>query len=134
MDSPDSPSAEIVAANPNEPAPKSRQLPPILCLLFFVSGSSGLIYEVVWLRMLSRTLGSTVYAASTILAVFMAGLALGSFVFGRFSDRVHRPLMLYACLEAGIGVTALLSLGMNSWPVPLYQAIYSMAGDSPRSA
>ena len=41
--------------------------------------------------------------------------------------------MLYACLEAGIGVTALLSLGMNSWPVPLYRAIYSMAGDSRQS-
>lgn len=130
MDSLDSPSAGIVAAKLNEPPTKSRRLPLILCLLFFVSGSSGLIYEVVWLRMLSRTLGSTVYAASTILAVFMAGLALGSFVFGRFSDRVRRPLMLYACLEAGIGATALLSLGMNSWPIPVYRAIYSMAGDS----
>ncbi len=130
MDSLDSPSADIVAAKPTEPVAKSRRLPLVLCLLFFVSGSSGLIYEVVWLRMLSRTLGSTVYAASTILAVFMAGLALGSFVFGRFSDRVRRPLMLYACLEAGIGATALLSLGMNSWPIPVYRAIYSMAGDS----
>src|SRR5580693_7608774 len=97
------------------------RLPLALCLLFLVSGSSGLIYEVVWLRMLSRTLGSTVYASSTILAVFMAGLALGSFAFGRFADRVRRPLMLYACLEAGIGATALLSLGMNSWPIPVYR-------------
>jgi spermidine synthase len=80
--------------------------------------------------MLSRTLGSTVYAASTILAVFMAGLALGSFIFGRFADRVRRPMLLYACLEAGIGATALLSLGMNSWPLPVYRAIYAMAGGS----
>ena len=107
-----------------------RRLPVALCVLFLISGCSGLIYEVVWLRMLSRTLGSTVYATSTILAVFMAGLALGSFVFGRFADRVRRPLLLYACLEAGIGATALLSLGMNSWPIPLYHAIYSFAGNS----
>jgi spermidine synthase len=130
MDSLDSPSAGIVAVRPNEPAMRSRRLPLMLCLLFVLSGSSGLIYEVVWLRMLSRTLGSTVYAASTILAVFMAGLALGSFVLGRFADRVRRPLLLYACLEAGIGATALLSLGMNSWPLPLYRMIYSLAGNS----
>jgi len=130
VDSPHSFRAAVVPAPPNELAVTPRRLPLALCLLFLVSGSSGLIYEVVWLRMLSRTLGSTVYATSTILAVFMAGLALGSFVFGRFVDRVRRPLLFYACLEAGIGATALLSLGMNSWPIPLYHAIYTLAGDS----
>ncbi|MGD0540216.1 MAG: spermidine synthase, partial [Tepidisphaeraceae bacterium] len=112
MDSPDSFSAVLAAAPQSELAVAPRRLPLVLCLLFLISGSSGLIYEVVWLRMLSRTLGSTVYATSTILAVFMAGLALGSFVFGRYADRVRLPLLLYACLEAGIGATALLSLGM----------------------
>jgi spermidine synthase len=107
-----------------------RRLPIALCLLFLFSGSSGLIYEVVWLRMLSRTLGSTVYATSTILAVFMGGLALGSFIFGRVADRVRRPLLFYACLEAAIGASALLSLGLNSWPIPLYRAIYTLAGHS----
>lgn len=130
MDIPDSPIADVVVAPPKAFTVKSRPLPLVLCLLFLVSGFSGLVYEVVWLRMLSRTLGSTVYAASTILAVFMAGLALGSFIFGRFADRVRRPMVLYACLEAGIGATALLSLGMNSWPVPVYRAIYTMAGGS----
>jgi spermidine synthase len=130
MASANSLTADLKSAPSNEPGVKSPKLPLLLCFLFVMSGSSGLIYEVVWLRMLSRTLGSTVYAASTILAVFMAGLALGSFVFGRFADRVRRPLALYACLEAGIGATAVLSLGLNSWPLPLYRAIYTMAGDS----
>jgi spermidine synthase len=112
------------------PAGPSQRLPVVLCILFVLSGSSGLMYEIVWLRMLGRTLGSTVYAASVILAVFMGGLALGSFIFGRFADRVKRPLALYACIEAGIGVTALLSLGLNSWPLAFYRAIYSMAGES----
>lgn len=102
----------------------------MLYLLFFFSGCSGLLYELVWLRMLGRTLGNTVYATSVILAVFMAGLALGSFVFGRWADKVRRLALLYGCLEAGVGLTALLSLGLNSWPVPLYRAIYAMAGDS----
>ncbi len=88
------------------------------------------MYEVVWLRMLSRTLGSTVYATSTILAVFMGGLALGSFNFGRVADRVRRPLVFYAILEAAVGATAVLSLGLNVWPIPFYRAIYSFAGNS----
>src|SRR5271170_7477806 len=122
--------ADLKAAPSDELGFTLPKLPLLLCFLFVLSGSSGSIYEVVWLRMLSRTLGSTVYAASTILAVFMAGLALGSFVFGRIADRVRRPILLYACLEAGIGATALLSLGMNSWPIPVYRAIYAMAGGS----
>jgi spermidine synthase len=46
--------------------------------LFFVSGIAGLIYQVLWLRRLSLVFGVTVYAASTVLAAFMAGLAIGS--------------------------------------------------------
>ncbi|MER3406740.1 MAG: hypothetical protein C4289_17545, partial [Chloroflexota bacterium] len=48
-----------------------------LALLFFCSGISGLIYQVVWVRMLSLAFGVTVHAISTVLAAFMAGLALG---------------------------------------------------------
>ncbi len=67
----------------------------LVYFLFFLSGISGLMYEVVWLRMLSRILGNTVYAASTVLAAFMAGLALGSFLIGQFIDRARRPLLWY---------------------------------------
>ncbi len=123
-------SAHVAAAPSERPQGATRVLPATLCLLFFLSGSSGLMYEVVWLRMLGRTLGNTVYATSTILAVFMGGLAVGSFFLGRFGDRVRRPLMLYALLESGIGLTALLSLGMNRWPIPLYREIYAMTGSS----
>src|ERR1700722_433822 len=105
-------SAADLIIEPAKTFVKARHLPLALCLLFFLSGSSGLMYEVVWLRMLSRTLGSTVYATSTILAVFMGGLTLGSFVFGRLADRVRRLLVLYSIIEAGIGITALLSLGL----------------------
>src|ERR1700735_1320882 len=54
--------------------------------LFFLSGISGLMYEIVWIRMLTRILGSTVYATATALAAFMLGLALGSFLVGRVID------------------------------------------------
>ena len=49
----------------------------LLCVLFFASGVSGLVYEVVWSRMLTLTFGDTTVAVSTVLAAFMTGLALG---------------------------------------------------------
>src|SRR5438876_2953492 len=80
----------------------------LLLGLFFRSGISGLIYEVAWTRMLHLLFGDTVLAVSTVLASFMAGLALGSFWSGRHVDRRARVLPLYALLEAGIGVSAIV--------------------------
>lgn len=71
--------------------------------LFFASGMAGLIYEVVWTRLLLYVFGAGIYAVSAVLAAFMAGLALGSFALGRASDRLEKPLRLYAMLELGIG-------------------------------
>jgi spermidine synthase len=79
-----------------------------LAILFFFSGASALVYQVVWLRQLSLIFGVTVYAASTVLASFMAGLAIGSAAAGRLSERVRRPLLWFGAAEALIGVTALL--------------------------
>lgn len=80
----------------------------ILYIVFFISGAGALIYEVVWFRMLARIFGNTVYATSTVLAVFMLGLAFGSFYFGRLADRTRRPLLLYAFLQGGIALAGLL--------------------------
>lgn len=99
-----------------------------LCALFFLSGISGLMYEVVWVRMLTRILGSTVYATSTVLAAFMAGLTLGSLIAGCWVDRARRPLRWYALLELGIGISALATLLLTDWLLPVYQAIYNFAG------
>jgi len=79
-----------------------------ILIIFFASGATGLIYEVVWTRMLTLIFGSTVFAVSTVLTSFMAGLALGSFYFGRRADAQSRPLRTYAYLEAGIGIFALV--------------------------
>ena len=89
----------------------------ILFFVFFLSGISGLIYEVVWLRMLIKILGSTVYASSTVLAVFMGGLGLGGLWFGRLADRSRRLLRVYALLEISIGVIALLIPAANRFGV-----------------
>jgi spermidine synthase len=96
--------------------------------MFLLSGISGLVYETVWLRMLIRILGSTAYAMSVVLASFMGGMALGSFLIGRYAARVKNQLRLYAILELGAGVSALLlTLGIAHL-APLYRVVYDLAG------
>jgi spermidine synthase len=92
----------------------------LLLGLFFLSGVSGLLYEVAWTRMLHLLFGDTVLAVSTVLASFMAGLALGSFGSGRYVDRRPRVLALYAGLEAGIGLSAILFLLVFGALTPVY--------------
>ncbi len=77
--------------------------------IFFFSGASGLIYQVTWARQLQLIFGNTVFATSAVLTTFMAGLALGSYLLGRVADRLGRPLRIYAFLECGIAIFALLS-------------------------
>jgi spermidine synthase len=79
-------------------------------LLFFLSGAAGLVYQVVWSRLLNEIFGVTVYAVATVLATFLAGLALGSVVLGRLADRRDQPLRFYGWLEIGIAFSALLGL------------------------
>ena len=55
-------------------------------LLFFCSGLSGLIYQVVWVRVFGNVFGNTVYSASLVIAVFMLGLGVGSYVVGIWAD------------------------------------------------
>ena len=78
---------------------------PIL-LLFFFSGVTALIYEVIWSDYLTLIFGSTIQAQTVVLAVFMGGLALGNKLFGKFADRARRPLVIYGGIEIAIGLYA----------------------------
>jgi predicted membrane-bound spermidine synthase/Flp pilus assembly protein TadD len=71
---------------------------------FFFSGAAGLIYQVVWTRMLTQIFGNTTYAIATVLSAFMAGLAIGSYLFGKIADRGKNDFLLYGILEAGVGI------------------------------
>ncbi len=75
---------------------------------FILSGATGLIYEVLWARMLGLVFGATTLAVSTVLAAFMGGLALGSALAGRFGTGIKRPVLVYGVLEIGIAVYALM--------------------------
>ncbi|MEX0803665.1 MAG: fused MFS/spermidine synthase [Candidatus Binatia bacterium] len=71
---------------------------------FFLSGAASLVYQVVWTRMLTQIFGNTTYAIATVLSAFMAGLAIGSYIFGKIADRGRNDFLLYGILEAGVGV------------------------------
>lgn len=78
----------------------------LVLLLFFCSGASALIYEVIWSKYLGLMLGSTIQAQTIVLAVFMGGLALGNKIFGRRADLMRQPLSAYGFVEVAIGLYA----------------------------
>jgi len=86
--------------------PKISIIRRLVLPLFLVSGATGLIYEVTWMRSLGSVFGNTVFAASTVLTAFMLGLALGGWLFGKLADRIRHPLRFYAYLELAVGVYA----------------------------
>ena len=109
-------------------SPRTRAL---LLALFLFSGISGLIYQVVWTRMFVLVLGTTVYSVATVLGVFMGGLALGSYIFGRRVDRpASHGMRLYGWLELGIGVYAFALPLLMSLCDATYRAIWPSVEDS----
>lgn len=88
--------------------PLASRMKYLIYLIFASSGFCALVYEILWTKYLSLTFGTTLFAVSIVAATFMAGLALGSWLLGRYADREGRLLQLYALLEAGIAITALL--------------------------
>ena len=98
----------------------------ILLLCFFLSGLAGLVYEIVWLRMLGLIFGHTVYAITTVLAAFMAGLALGSFLFARWANRIKDLLSAYGILEIGIGAYCALIPALLWLSSSLYLGLHQL--------
>ena len=99
---------------------------PVLILvytIFFLSGAAALMYEVLWVRSLSLIFGGTHLAVTTVLAVFMGGLALGGFLIGRRVDAFKKPLRLYGILEMGIALFAVIFLLL----MKIYPDIYIFA-------
>src|SRR5690242_14765057 len=87
-------------------------------LLFFLSGATGLVYELLWVRLLYQSFGSTIQSVTTVVAAYMGGLGLGAWALGRRADRTPRPAVLYGRLEIAIGIFGILSplvLGLAHW-------------------
>ncbi len=92
----------------------------LIYLVFFFSGAAALIYEVIWVRYLSLIFGGSHLAVTTVLAVFMGGLALGSYKIGKKFSNYKNTLLLYGLLELGIAASALVFITLMRF----YPAIY----------
>ena len=82
---------------------------PWIYFLFLFSGIASLIYQVVWVRMLTLVFGHTIYSVSIVLSAFMAGLGLGSYLWGKTIDKSGKPLLIYGKIEIFIGVSGALA-------------------------
>jgi spermidine synthase len=106
----------------------AHQSPFGILLCFLLSGAAGLVYQVAWSKALGLIFGHTVYAISTVLAVFMAGLAAGSAYLGRWAQNHANTTALYARLELLAGASGVLSLAGLAAVRWLYLLIYPAVG------
>lgn len=112
-------------------APSGPPRRALLAALFALSGCASLMDQVVWLRYLSLSFGNTTYAAATLLAVFLGGLALGAMLFGRWADRLRRPLTVFALVEIGVALIAVASPRMFGLIDAVYVLLYRTLGSQP---
>ena len=106
----------------------NRRTALFVLVCFFVSGMTGLIYEVLWTRMIVKIIGGAPFAVSIVLTVFMAGLGVGSYLASRTVDRVKEPMRLvrlYGLLELAVaGYCLVLPLLLMAFK-PLYAVLYN---------
>ncbi|TSC62415.1 MAG: transmembrane spermine/spermidine synthase [Parcubacteria group bacterium Gr01-1014_48] len=101
-------------------------------VIFFFSGAAGLIYEVLWFSFLSTLVGSSAHAAAILFAVFFGGLALGGYVAGAYLLHRVSPVLLYAALEFGIALCALLFFVFYKISFDFYETMYMFVhGNAP---
>jgi spermidine synthase len=97
-------------------------------ILAFFSGVAALIYQTLWVKQLSLVVGVDVYAVTTGVAAFFVGLALGSFWFGRISERVAKPALLFAGLEGGIALLGPIATLFLSHSASLFVRLHGAVG------
>lgn len=94
---------------------------PLLLLLFVGSGCAALIYEIVWLQLLQLAVGSSAVSLGVLLGTYMGGMCLGSLLLPRFVSAEQHPLRVYAKLELGIGIFAVVVLFL----IPMLDSLYA---------
>jgi len=83
--------------------------------LFLVSGAAGLVYQIVWERLLELFFGVTMVSVTLIVGAFMAGLGLGSLLGGRLARQVKNTLLVYGLLELGVAAFGIISQPLIFW-------------------
>jgi spermidine synthase len=103
---------------------------PAITFIFFLSGLSALVYQLLWMRHLGFIFGNTVYASATVLTAFMGGLALGSHVFGKYAERLKNPVKWFAALEWIIAGYAFLMPFIFAALQQIYKLAHNHISDS----
>ena len=118
----------------NGDMPKSqisrKGLTLLVLLLYFLSGATGLSFEVLWFRDLRLLFGSTAYASSTVVAVFFLGISAGSLYWGRKLPQFVSPIRVYGWLEIGVALFSLPYLALLKTFLFLYPTILSLTGNN----
>ena len=104
----------------NQPLPERTAPLWMLSLMLLVSGNCALMFQVVWIRELRLVFGATTASSAAVLAIFMAGLGLGNWLFGSRIDASARPLRCYGLLELGIAISA----GLSPFLIMLMREVY----------
>src|SRR5210317_2549402 len=102
----------------------------LVLFLYFLSGATGLSFEVLWFRDLRFLFGSTAYASSTVVAVFFLGISAGSYFWGRLLPRYSSPIRVYGWLELGVALFSLPYLALLKTYLFIYPTILSLSGDN----
>ncbi len=97
-----------------------------LLRLFFLSGASGLLYQVLWIRIFTSILGGTTQSMSAVVSAFMLGMAAGSYIFGRIADRTPRAVRLCGLLELAAGAAAALAFVLFIATSAFGEALYGV--------
>lgn len=88
--------------------------------MLVLSGAAALVYQILWIKQLTLIVGVDVYAVTTGVSAFFAGLALGGLLLGRWADRMKRPLRLYVWLEIGVAAVGVAMTLALSHTAPLF--------------
>lgn len=83
---------------------------PIFAWIYFFSGFSSLVYQVVWQRALSTHFGVGPVSTTIIVSVFMAGLGLGSHLGGIITRKIEDRITAYLAVELALGLFGACSL------------------------
>jgi len=96
----------------------------VIFLIYLLSGLCGLIYQMVWVRKFTLIFGATLPAMSAVIAIFLLGLAAGSWIFGKISTSTRNPVRLYGIFECIIGMYALIFPLLLSAVEQIYGLLY----------
>ncbi|MEO8180581.1 MAG: fused MFS/spermidine synthase [Deltaproteobacteria bacterium] len=86
-------------------SPAERRGPlRVFAWIYFFSGFSSLVYQVVWQRALSTHFGVGPISTTVIVSLFMAGLGIGSYIGGAISKRTKDSITAYFAVELTLGI------------------------------